>query len=188
MVIYNRYINQEDHVWYDSSNLVYSKCYDSPGSMEKTLKIVFKGGRTYVYKGVDVKDYLSLKTSQSNGEAFSKYIKKYPAVRISDTDLEKIYELREQFGYEAKENNEQKFGDVEYHIIYNEETKEFSISLGDRPLFKGVDEKFPVLNLFSSLGLNHTITLTDEPLQNDSDENTDELSFSNYLKNKITQH
>ena len=69
MITFNRYVNQEDHTWYDSSNVVYSKCYDTKSSKFKTLKIVFKGGRTYLYKDVDADDYLRFKTAQSNGDA-----------------------------------------------------------------------------------------------------------------------
>ena len=53
MIVYNRYVNQEDHVWYESSNIIYSKCYDTQNSKFKSLKIVFKGGRTYLYRDVD---------------------------------------------------------------------------------------------------------------------------------------
>ena len=39
MIVFNRYVNQEDHTWYDSSNVVYSKCYDTQSTKFKTLKI-----------------------------------------------------------------------------------------------------------------------------------------------------
>ena len=87
MIIYNRYVNQEDHVWYDSSNIVYSKCYDTQNTKFKTLKIVFKGGRTYVYRNVDADDYIIFKTATSNGQEFNKRIKKYDAVRILNQPL-----------------------------------------------------------------------------------------------------
>ena len=45
MIVYNKYINNEDYTWYDSSNVIFSKCYDN-NSDSKTLKIVFKDGRT----------------------------------------------------------------------------------------------------------------------------------------------
>ena len=67
MIVFNRYVNQEDHTWYDSSNVVYSKCYDTQSTKFKTLKIVFKGGRTYLYKDVDADLYLQFKNAQSNG-------------------------------------------------------------------------------------------------------------------------
>jgi hypothetical protein len=174
MIIYNRYVNQEDHVWYDSSNIVYSKCYDTQSSKFKTLKIVFKGGRTYVYKNVDADDYLIFKTASSNGQEFNKRIKKYDAVRIEDTNMEKLAELQESFKNEIKEADEQKLGDLVYNIIVNEKTGEFVIKLGDRILFRGIEGQFSILNLFTSLSIRHTLQQVDE-LPNDSDENLDKI-------------
>ena len=174
MITYNRYINQHDHVWYDSSNIVYSKCYDTQASKFKTLKIVFKGGRTYVYKNVDADDYLMFKTATSNGEAFNKYIKKYDALRIEDTNMDKLSELKESFTNEVKENEEQKLGDLVYNIKVNEETGEFIIVLGDRILFRGIEGQFSILNLFTSLNIKHTIQRVEE-LPNDNDENENKI-------------
>ena len=174
MIIYNRYVNQEDHVWYDSSNIVYSKCYDTQGSKFKTLKIVFKGGRTYVYKNVDADDYVMFKTAESNGQEFNKRIKKYDAVRIEDTDMEKLAELQESFKNEIKETDEQKLGDLVYNIKVNEETGEFVIELGDRILFRGIEGQFSILNLFASLSIRHTIQRVEE-LPNNSDENENKI-------------
>ena len=174
MIIYNRYVNQEDHVWYDSSNIVYSKCYDTQSSKFKTLKIVFKGGRTYVYKNVDADDYLIFKTASSNGQEFNKRIKKYDAVRIENTNMEKLAELHESFKNEIKEADEQKLGDLVYNIIVNEKTGEFVIKLGDRILFRGIEGQFSILNLFTSLSIRHTLQQVDE-LPNDSDENLDKI-------------
>ena len=177
MIIYNRYINQEDHVWYDSSNVVYSKCYDTQNSKQKTLKIVFKGGRTYLYKDVDADDYMLFKMEKSNGEGFNKYIKKYSAVRISDTDISKLSELQENFKKEIKENDEQKLGDLIYHIKVDENTGEFIIILGDKILFRGVEGNFSIMNLLSSLNIKHSIERVDE-LPNDSDEYLEEIKIN----------
>ena len=174
MIVYNRYINQEDHVWYDSSNIVYSKCYDTQTSKFKTLKIVFKGGRTYLYRDVDADDYLNFKTAKSNGEEFNKRIKKYNAVRIEDTDLEKLNELQESLKNETKENEEQKLGDLVYNIKVDENTGEFTIVLGNRILFRGIEGQFSILNLFTSLNIKHTIQRVEE-LPNDSDENQNKI-------------
>lgn len=174
MIVYNRYIDQQDHVWYDSSNIVYSKCYDTQASKFKTLKIVFKAGRTYVYRNVDANDYLMFKSAASNGEAFNKYIKKYDALRIEDTDMEKLSSLRESFESEVKENDEQKLGDLVYNIKVNEDTGEFIVVLGDRILFRGIEGQFSILNLFTSLNIKHTIQRVEE-LPNDNDENLNEI-------------
>ena len=174
MIIYNRYVNQEDHVWYDSSNIVYSKCYDTQNSKFKTLKIVFKGGRTYVYRNVDADDYIMFKTAESNGQEFNKRIKKYDAVRIEDTNMEKLAELQESFKNEIKETDEQKLGDLVYNIQVDEKTGEFVIMLGDRILFRGIEGQFSILNLLTSLSIKHTIQRVDE-LPNNSDENENKI-------------
>lgn len=174
MVIYNRYVNQEDHSWYDSTNIVYSKCYDTNDSRTKTLKIVFKGGRTYLYKDVDVDDYVKLKIEESTGSAFSKYIKKYTAVRIADTDLEKLNELQETFKGNVKETDEQKVSDLVYVISINNETKEFTIKIGNETIFRGVDGDFSVMNLLRSMNIRYFVQSVEE-LPNDSDEELDKI-------------
>ena len=73
MIVYNKYTNLRDHVWYSSSNVIYSECIDSDTEL-KTLKIVFKEGRTYMYRDVNVEDYIGsmIKTWEhqlENGEA-----------------------------------------------------------------------------------------------------------------------
>jgi predicted transcriptional regulator YdeE len=176
MIIYNRYVNQEDHVWYDSSNIAYSKCYDTQNSKFKTLKIVFKNGRTYVYRNVDADDYIMFKTAESNGQEFHKRIKKYDALRIEDTDMNKLAELQESFKNEIKETDEQKLGDLVYNIKVDENTGEFIIMFGNRILFRGIEGNFSILNLFSSLNIKHTIQRVDE-LPNDSDENLDKINI-----------
>lgn len=176
MIIYNRYVNQEDHVWYDSSNIVYSKCYDTQNTKFKTLKIVFKGGRTYVYRNVDADDYIIFKTATSNGQEFNKRIKKYDAVRIEDTDMDKLSELQENFKNEIKETDEQKLGDLVYNILVNEKTGEFVIKLGERILFRGIEGQFSILNLFASLNIKHTLQEVDD-LPNDSDEELNKINI-----------
>ena len=176
MIVFNRYVNQEDHTWYDSSNVVYSKCYDTQSTKFKTLKIVFKGGRTYLYKNVDADHYLQFKNAQSNGEAFNKYIKPYKAVRITDTDMEKLNELQESFKEEKKEIDEQKLGDLVYRIQVDEKTGEFIILMGDKILFRGIEGQFSILNLFTSLNFKYILQQVDE-LPNNSDENLEEIKI-----------
>lgn len=176
MISYNRYINQEDHVWYDSSNIIYSKCYDTQSSKQKTVKIVFKGGRTYVYKDIHTDDYLQFKMAMSNGEAFNKYIKKYSAIRIADTDMTKLSELQETFKDETKKNEEEKLGNLIYNIKVDEKTGEFIIVLGDKVLFRGIEGNFSILNLFSSLNIKYALQRVEE-LPNDSDEHLDEIKL-----------
>lgn len=178
MIIFNRYINQEDHVWYDSSNIVYSKCYDTRSGSFKTLKIVFKGGRTYVYQDVDSNDYLNFKMAKSNGNGFNQYIKKYEAVRIADTNMEDLTKLQESFKEEIKENDEQRLGDLVYNIKYIEKTGEFIIAYGDKVLFRGTEGQISIFNLFSSLNIKYSLESV-EGLTNDSDELLNEIKIQN---------
>ena len=137
---------------------------------------MFKGGRTYVYRDVDANDYLLFKQSESNGQGFNKWIKKYKAVRIADTDMEKLNELKESFSDEVKENEDTKLGDLCYHIKVDEKTGEFIIVLGDKTLFRGIEGNFSILNLFSSLNIKYILQQVEE-LPNESDENLDKISF-----------
>ena len=177
MITFSKYINQEDHKWYDSSNVVYSKCYDTSNSNLKTLKVVFKGGRTYVYKDVDVNDYMLFSTAKSNGEGFNKYIKKYDTYRIADTNLEELDKLRESFIEEDKEEEDKKVGDLVYNIIGCEKTGEFIIKSGNRVLFRGIEGNFSIFNLFTSLNFRYTVETTDE-LPSESDEHLDEIKIN----------
>ena len=67
----NFYRNSVDHTWYDSSNIIYSECFDTQDNSKRAVKIVFKGGRTYLYKEVEPLDYVLFRDAQSNGQVFS---------------------------------------------------------------------------------------------------------------------
>ena len=107
---------------------------------------------------------------------FNKWIKKYDAVRIADTDIGKLADLQETFKDELQENDEQKLGDLVYTIKVNEKTGEFVITLGDKTLFRGIEGQFSILNLFSSLNIKHILQTVDD-LPNDSDEKLDEIKL-----------
>ena len=67
-----------DKIWYDSSMIVYSECYDNPNSPLKELSVTFKNGATYKYLDVDVNDYVMFVhggIDDSNGKALNKHIK-----------------------------------------------------------------------------------------------------------------
>ena len=108
--------NRVDHAWYDSSNIVYSACEDKVDDL-KTLKVVFKNGATYLYKKVDVNDYLMFMAGGldgSNGKALNKFIKnKCEYEKVEDTDLAALNGQLEYFkklkqeaiNKEAEENN-----------------------------------------------------------------------------------
>ena len=91
MKLYSIYKDGLDRAWYDSSNVKYSECIDKEGEL-KILKVVFNGGRTYEYTGVDVNDYLKFREATSQGSALNQLIKKYDYTKLEDTNLELLSE------------------------------------------------------------------------------------------------
>lgn len=161
-IIFNKYVDNKDHIWYDSSNVLYSLCYDNNGS-DKALKIVFKGGRTYLYKNVDVNDYIAFKLHESNGKGANQYIvKKYNGIRLPDTDLDKLEALKEEFINDNKVT-EEAFSNLVYHISYNDTTGEFALKMNNKVIYKGVEGEVSILNLFKSMGIGFTMSEDYEP-------------------------
>lgn len=95
MIVFRNYDEEKklDRVWYQSSHIIYSECEDKENDY-KTLKIVFKGGKTYVYKGVNVDDYVMFihgGLDGSNGKALNKFIiPKCECEKVEDTNLEEL--------------------------------------------------------------------------------------------------
>lgn len=95
MIKYN-YYNQEkelDRVWFDSSNILYGECDDSSNSQEKNVTLVFKGGIQYLYKNVNIGDWMDFKMSQSQGKALNEIFKAkgYEYCKLEErVDLEKL--------------------------------------------------------------------------------------------------
>lgn len=99
--IYNVYENKLDRTWYQSSNILYSECDDKENEL-KTLRIVFKNGRTYEYYNLDVNDYMLFRENSSQGQAFNKYILKYETKRLDDTNIDELNKMLES--YQEKDN------------------------------------------------------------------------------------
>lgn len=177
MIVYNKYLDNQDHTWYDSSNVLFSKCYDDPNSNTKTLKIVFKNGRTYIYKDVDINDYLTFKTAQSNGQAVNtSIIKKYKGVRISDTDVDKLTELREKFINDEKEISETPLKDLIYKVDYNEQNGEFTLTIGDKIIYHGNENKVSLFSLFKSMNIAYSLNVVDK-IDYETDENKEKINL-----------
>lgn len=112
MIIFRYYDEDEriDRAWYDSSNVLYSECEDKVNEL-KALMVVFKNGATYVYKNVDVNDYLMFMAGGldgSNGKALNKFIKaKCEYEKVGDTDLAQLNAQLEYYKRvkEEKEKN-----------------------------------------------------------------------------------
>lgn len=153
--VYSKYINNEDHNWYDSSNIVYSVCFDIQTSPTKELKIVFKGGRTYLYRNVEPMDYIMFRDATSQGKEFNSRIKNYECVKLDDTDISKLDSMRQKFMLldESKEFN--------ITMELNNETGEFKIRLNGEYVFEGVEGSVSVINLFKSLGIQYSYELSD---------------------------
>ena len=154
-IVYNKYVNNRDHTWYDSSNVLYSVCYDT-NAEKKSLKVVFKQGRTYLYKDVDVKDYLLFRNAESHGKSVNEFIvKKYKGVRLSDTSQEALEELKEEFINENKVT-EEAFTNLAYHLEINSETKEFRLKLNDKTIYEGVENQVSITRLLKSMNINYS--------------------------------
>lgn len=177
MIVYNKYLDNQDYTWYDSSNVLFSKCYDDPNSNTKTLKIVFKNGRTYIYKDVDINDYLTFKTAQSNGQAVNtSIIKKYKGVRISDTDVDKLTELREKFINDEKEISETPLKDLIHKVDYNEQNGEFTLAIGDKVIYHGNENKVSLFSLFKSMNIAYSLNVVDK-IDYETDENKEKINL-----------
>lgn len=74
--------------WYLSSNILYSEFNDE----EFTLYVVYKGGKCYLYKDVNVNEYLLFREDPSQGKALNKFIKKYEFNKLENIDANEITE------------------------------------------------------------------------------------------------
>lgn len=71
------------------SSMIHSSNYDFN---TKTLKVEFRGGKTYVYNTVDVEDYLAFSNAKSTGQSFNDYIRKYEGSVLMEPMLSTIKE------------------------------------------------------------------------------------------------
>ena len=163
-LVLNQYKDNVDRCWYDSSNVVFSECMDYEDAL-KDLKVVFKGGRTYLYKEVDVRDYVLFKMDSSQGKALNKYIiKHYETVRLTDTNMEELEKLKEKIIAEnaGKENSIQdkpEDGISMHRIEYDEETTYVKLYLGDVLLIEGKNNTFSLFDIMNALGIKCSIDL-----------------------------
>lgn len=174
MKIYSKYENGQEFCWYNSSNTLFSKCYDNPGDL-KAVKVIFKSGATYLYKNVDINDYIAFRDAESNGHAFFKHIRKYEGVRIQDTDLDKLEEMKNKFMNDSQELQETKVSDLGYVIEYCETDGSFVLKLANKVIFSGVEGNVSIVNLFKSMGINCIMKEVDK-IDNETDENEDKIN------------
>ena len=141
----------------------------------KVVKIIFKNGRTYLYKDVDVNDYVKFRDAESNGSVFSKIINNYAATRIQDTDLDKLEGMKQKFMESNQEIQETKVSELGYVIEYCEETGEFVLKIGEKVIYSAVEGNVSIINLFKSMGINCALKAVDK-IENTTDENEDKIN------------
>ena len=143
---FNIYCDGVDKTWYNSSNVIYSECIDHDNK-PKTLKVVFSNGTQYEYKNVDVRDYLLLRESDSQGKALNRLIKEknYEYEKLENANLDEINDelfFRSNNGFYV-ENNKNHF-----EIKNNKDESVFKLS---KPLEEGYFEL--VLDILKSVGI-----------------------------------
>lgn len=178
MIVYNHYTDNQDYTWYDSSNVIFSKCYDRPDNKLKSLKIVFKNGRTYVYHDVEINDYLSFKTAESNGKAVTTYIiKKYQGVRITDTDTVKLEELKQSFIEDTEKISETPMKEMTYNVDFDENNGEFLLKLNNKVIYHSIENQVSLFTLFKTMNIGYTLNVVDK-ITYETDENNDEIKLN----------
>ena len=143
---FNIYCNNVDKAWYDSSNVIYTECIDNDNK-PKTLKVVFSNGTQYQYEDVDVRDYLLLRESDSQGKALNRLIKekKYEYKKLDNADLDAINEelfFRSKNGFYLDNNSEF------FEIKNNKDESVFKLS---KPLEEGYFEM--VKDILEAVGI-----------------------------------
>ena len=109
-----------DEVWYESTNVIYSKYIEDENENKGDLYVVFREGKTYLYKDVSYMHYLYFKNAAfkdgSSGKALNEYIiKQYAGKKVDDTSIDEI----------LKHLNEPDGKDVTYFIHGDGEVDEF---------------------------------------------------------------
>lgn len=148
MKLYSIYKDGLDRAWYDSSNIKYSECIDKEGEL-KVVKVVFSGGRTYEYTGVDVNDYLKFREATSQGSAFNQLIKKYEFTKLDNSDLDLLSEEYRHLttpGFTISDDGE---GSVVVTKYPEGDTKSYNVGTDVLPVVKAILEQ-----IFSDFNLN----------------------------------
>lgn len=154
-VVLNVYKDEVDYTWYDSSNILYSECYDKNNDL-KSLKVVFKGGRSYLYEKINVNDYLLFRSDLSQGKALNKYIIKYASVRLPDTDLEELENSRKLIIESRNQVSEDDVNTI-YHIQYDDSNGNIKLLFEDKTIFEGVENNISLFKLLKALNIKTTI-------------------------------
>lgn len=169
-VILNTYRNNVDYTWYDSSNILYSECYDKDNDL-KDLMIVFKGGRTYLYEKIDVNDYLMFRSDLSQGKALNKYITvkdvtgkpKHNVIRLPDTDLNELENKRLLLIEERNKPLEEDEYKAIYNVQYDDSNKNIKLLFENTVIFEGVENKISLFEILKALNIKASINNVEIP-------------------------
>lgn len=115
MILFREFNEQEmiDRIWYQSSMVVYSECHDKTDTPLKDVKVVFKNGSCYLYKDINVNDYVAFVhggLDGSNGKALNKFIKPNCSEykRLEDVNLAELQATMESKMADLKKPEEKK--------------------------------------------------------------------------------
>lgn len=168
MKIFNDYNEKEliDRTWYDSSNIAYSECFDKPNSL-KEVKIVFSSGRCYLYKDVNVNDYLLFREAKSQGKALNRLLAKkengkpiYEFIRLEDVDVNKIKESMQEYDSVPKFMID---NDGNLKIIRNKEV----LYENKQGLLNNEDIKCLITDIFDAINLNYRLKEEERSMNNE---------------------
>lgn len=162
-VILNEYRDNIDRTWYDSSNVLYSECLDKQDDY-KDLTIVFKGGRCYLYKNIDVNDYILFRSDISQGKALNKYIQvkdvkgnpKYETIRLPDVDLENL-EKEKQLVIESRTIKEPENNSM-YRIEYDKTNGRSRLYFNEKLIIDGTEGHYNLFEILVALNIFATIS------------------------------
>ena len=123
-VTYKKIETEIEHVWYQSSNIYYTKVnlgkqgtktfneipgIEIPNVPTVDVTVVFNRGAQYLYKDVELHDYISFRDTlnretDSHGKNFILHIKKFPVEKQDDMNMDELQELKVKFLKEDKRN------------------------------------------------------------------------------------
>ena len=172
-----KYINQRDNVWYDgTTNVLFTSYYLPEGKEIGLLKIVFKGGDTYMYYNVPQEIYIQLRESESASKAVNKLIKnQYTYVHLSKTDLSELKHFEDICDSENKRVKDAT-EKLQYSIEGDKETGKIRLKSENKVIFESNTVNVNIFSLLLSMGIPYSFSELHDELYTESD----------FIKNSIT--
>jgi hypothetical protein len=90
---------------------------------------------------------------------FNEVIKQYQCVKLSDTPLEQLEILKDEF------TKMDTFSEYKIHIDFNDTTGEFKLKVNGNVVYEGIEGNVSVINLLRSMNLEYTMSSNDEHIQ-----------------------